>query len=124
MDQELKRYEREKFNEKLIQTTDLSSYLDLPFETDSGYTVIISAKDDAVSNFSAELREKCRTECWQYKQHHYRWRRKGQKQPRLEYCGIWTAPVGGWWIPSLSIPVQTRGISYVRQQDSDYPGLM
>ncbi len=57
LDEELERYEREKFNEKFIQTTDLSSYLDLLSEADSGYTAIISAKDEAVSGLSDELRE-------------------------------------------------------------------
>lgn len=61
LDQELERYERGKFNGKLIQATDLLTYLDLLLETDNGYTVIISAKGDAVSGFSEELREKLKS---------------------------------------------------------------
>lgn len=58
LEQELERYVREKFNEELIRTTDLSSYLDLLLEMDGGYTVIISAKDSAANGLSEELLEK------------------------------------------------------------------
>lgn len=56
LDQELERYEREKSNERLIQTCDLSSYLELLPDMGGGYTVIISARDEAVNGLSEELR--------------------------------------------------------------------
>lgn len=56
LDQELERYEREKINEQLIQTRDLSSYLNLLLDMDSSYTVIFSVKDEAVNGLSEELR--------------------------------------------------------------------
>lgn len=58
LDQELERYEREKFNEELIHTVDLSSYLDLLLGADDGYTIIVSVRDEAVSGLNEELRKK------------------------------------------------------------------